>query len=171
MGRKKLAEIQRREETEIVEEMSEDEAAINDFPDNNDLDSVPIPACSTAFVDSISLTFSKQITTDQETNAPVDKLMLIDLCNGCCCVEGWSCMNQLFYNTDFHNLKKQNQFKIHFKPNLVATFQGATTQVLCSPLGGKMIKDTLGQVEGAPSEALAVLVLFSAVILTSFFAF
>ena len=89
MGEKKLAENQRGEEAEIVDEMSEDEAAINDCPDHNDVDNVPIPRCSTALVDTISLTFSKQIMTDQETYATADKLTLSDYCNGCCCVEGW----------------------------------------------------------------------------------
>ena len=83
MGEKKLAENQRGEEAEIVDEMSEDEAAINDCPDHNDVDNVPIPRCSTALVDTISLTFSKQIMTDQETYATADKLMFSDYCNGC----------------------------------------------------------------------------------------
>ena len=108
--------------------------------------------------------------TYHETYATVDKLMLLDHCNGCCCVEGWCCTNQLICNTEFNNLKKQNQFKIHFKPNLHAKFHGATTKVLCSTLGGKLLKDILGQEEGECSEALAVLVFFSAIILTSFIA-
>ena len=65
-------------------------------------------------------------------------------------------MNHLICNTDFHNMKKQNQFKIHFEPNLHAKFQVGTTKVLCSTLGGKLLKDTLRQEEGEPSEALAV---------------
>ena len=74
VGKKKLAENQRGDEVEIVDEMSEDEATINDCPDHNDMDIVSIPGCSTAFIDTISLTFSKQITTYQETYAIVDKL-------------------------------------------------------------------------------------------------
>ena len=77
-------------------------------------------------------------------------------------------MNHLICNTDFHNMKKQNQFKIHFEPNLHAKFQGATTIVLSSTLGGKLLKDTFGKEEGKRSEAPAGLVSFSAVISTSF---
>ena len=62
------------EEVEIVDEMSEDETTVNHCPDRNDVDIVTIPGCSTAFIDTISVTFSKQITTDQETYATVDKL-------------------------------------------------------------------------------------------------
>ena len=100
--------------------MSEDEATINDCSDHNDVDIVLIPRCSTAFIDTIS--FSKQITTYQETYATVDKLMLLDHYNGFCRVEGWCCTNQLICNTDFYYKKKQNQFRIHFKPNQHAKF-------------------------------------------------
>ena len=60
--------------------MIEDEAAINDCPDHNDVENIPILECSTAFVDTISLTFSKQIRTGQETYATADKLTLLDHC-------------------------------------------------------------------------------------------
>ena len=63
--------------------------------------------------------------TDQETYASVDKLMLLDHCNGCYCGEGWCCTNQLIRNTNFHNLKEQNQFKINFKPNLICKMSGS----------------------------------------------
>ena len=36
VGKKKLAENQRGDEAEIIDEMSEDEAAINDCPDPNE---------------------------------------------------------------------------------------------------------------------------------------
>ena len=104
--------------------------------------------------------------TYQETYATVDKLMLLDHNNGFRHVEGWCCANQ-FCNADFYYKKKQNQFKRHFKPNQHAKCQRATTQVLCSTLVGQLLKDTLGPEELEPSEALAVLVFFSAVILTS----
>ena len=107
------------------------------------------------------------LNRSKETYATVDKLMLLDHYNGFCRVEGWCCTNQLICNTDFYYKKKQNQFKIHFKPNQHAKFQRATTQVLCSTLVGQLLRDTLGPEELEPSEALAVLVFFSAVILTS----